>query len=165
LLSSTTFSSHKKNSINAEIHSLQKHVLSLARDLSMRKEGSHSHDEIILCELVGESVNETGLSELETLKVIRQLIEKGKLIPVEECALVSFVLRKRISEYEVRRQILVDVWCRADEITILNVLDEERKEIEAATKLLKPAPEDQQNNRRFARRQDQTTVEGGSSFE
>jgi hypothetical protein len=49
--------------------------------------------------------------------------------------LISFLRHRHISEYEERRQRLPNAWLRADEITILNVLEVVRKEIEAATKL------------------------------
>jgi hypothetical protein len=78
-----------------------------------------------------------GFTKLKAAQIVRWLVEKeGKLIPVEDSGLVSFTLNRNISEYEARQQKLQEVYLRNEgEGKILDVLERERKEIEAAAKL------------------------------
>jgi hypothetical protein len=78
-----------------------------------------------------------GFSLLKAMELLRWLVEKEKLlIPVEDDGLVSFLLRRNLSEFEERQQRLQDAWLAADEATTRTVLKEETKELEASTKLL-----------------------------
>lgn len=77
-----------------------------------------------------------GFTKLKAAQIVRWLVEKeGKLRPVEDSGLVSFTLNRNISEYEARQQELQDAYLRNEEGKILDVLDEEDKEIQAAAKL------------------------------
>jgi hypothetical protein len=134
--SSQTLITFAKNSIKSSLQQQQPHkiTLSKARDISKRK-GSGGN--IVLRQLIDESIQNTGKSELEILETLRFLVDKGKLVLVEDSGVITFRLHKEISEYEERAQRLADAWCAGEraEILTLAILDEEREAFEKAAVL------------------------------
>ncbi len=116
-------------------------VLSKARDLSKHK---GSHGQITFCQLVEEAVRRTGLSELEILQVIRLLVEEGKLVDVEDSALIKFLLLRNISEYERRQGQLQMFWVNVDEVSILTVLEGEASDLKKHEKFRPPDPREEE---------------------
>jgi hypothetical protein len=76
-----------------------------------------------------------GFTLLKAVQMIRWLIDhEGALIPVED-GLVSFLLRRNITEYEERAKRLAEAWCAGGqnaEILTLAILEEEKKTLEKA---------------------------------
>jgi hypothetical protein len=131
--SSQTLITFAKNSIKSSLQQQQPHkiTLSKARDISKRK-GSGGN--IVLRQLIDESIQNTGKSELEILETLRFLVDKGKLVLVEDSGVITFRLHKEVSEYEDRAKRLADAWCAGAhaEILTLAILDEEREAFEKA---------------------------------
>jgi hypothetical protein len=71
---------------------------------------------------------EFGFTLLKAVQMIRWLTDQGSLIPSDN-SLVSFLLRRNISEYTDRQRRLQIAWLAADEIAILEILREEKEEL------------------------------------
>jgi hypothetical protein len=150
-----------KNLNKSSVLQQQPHKItpSKARDISKRKE---SGGNIVLRQLIDESIQSTGKSELEIIETIRFLVDKGKLVLVEDSGIITFRLHRNISEYEERQQRIQSSWLRADEIGILNILQEEKKELERSAILRLEHEEREQKNRiRKRRREHNQTIRSG----